>query len=284
MQKTIITCDHCGKKVPNDYHKNYALMFCNAASGNGDRDYLHACSREHLGFAVAKTFGIPIDGNLIAKLEAVSAHRDSLASDADERLTQLQEARKQIETLKQQLMHAIDSGDVARMQLAHTTPPPNVGGKTPADVASVAFARALGLAEDTTLQGSESAKAWDAAARAVLSAFAPNTTQAVKETLGRVRGAIAGLVACESNGTIRRLATLDIIDDELSALPAADLTGPKKPTKPLADHVHELGSCSFCEKRASRAIATNCTICGCPNERAFLAPCIANGKHNFEAP
>lgn len=63
----------------------------------------------------------------------------------------------------------------------------------------------------------------------------------------------------------------------------ASLTGPKKPTKPVADHVHELGSCTYCDTKP-RTMVTNCTICGCPNERAFLDPCIANQKHNFEAP
>jgi hypothetical protein len=269
MLRQVITCDHCGKEVPNTYDGNYALTLCNAAGGNGDRDYLHGCSKEHLGFAVAKAFGIPIDGDwahtvgaLTKKLQEASAHRDNLARDADERLTQLQEARKQIETLKQ--------------QLAHTPPPPNVDGKTPADVAREAFAAVVQNHHE-----SEGVSGWDAAAYAVLSAFAPNPTQAVREALGRVRERIGSMT--EAPDEIR-FRCRRIIDAELSTLPAADLTGPKKPTKPLADHVHELGSCSFCEKRASRAIATNCTICGCPNERAFLAPCIANGKHNFEAP
>jgi hypothetical protein len=101
-----------------------------------------------------------------------------------------------------------------------------------------------------------------------------------------------------------------------------DLTGPKKPTKPAVevrfenvqidanvdapqpeklgrdklkiDHVHELGSCSFCDRRDDKKppagerapilLKQNCTICGCLNERAFLDPCVANGKHSFEAP
>jgi hypothetical protein len=276
MIKTIYTCDHCGKDVPNMYKALYSVMFTNAMGGHDD---VHGCSREHLGFAVARTFGIPIDGNLAAKLEAVSAHRDSLASDADERLTQLQEARKQIETLKGQLMHAIDSGDAAREQLAHTPPPPNVDGKTPADVAREAFQHVVQNHHE-----SEGVSGWNAAARAVLSAFAPDPTQAVMEALGRVRRDIAQRDVRKEHGQMATDMALAIIDDELSALPAADLTGPKKPTKPVSDRVHELGSRSFCEKKAPRAVATNCTICGCPNERAFLDPCIANGKHNFEAP
>jgi hypothetical protein len=220
MIKTIYTCDHCGKDVPNDYHKNYALMFCNAASGNGDSDYLHGCSREHLGFAVAKAFGIPIDGNwahtvgaLTKKLQEASAHRDNLARDADERLTQLQEARKQIAGLQE--------------QLAHTPPPPNVDGKTPADVAREAFAAAVQNHHE-----SEGVSGWDAAARAVLSAFAPDATQAVREALERVRRDIAQRDVRKEHGQMATDMALAVIDSEFSALPAANLTGPKKPTKP----------------------------------------------------
>jgi hypothetical protein len=261
MIKTIYTCDHCGKDVPNTYEGNYALMFCNAASGRGDSDYLHGCSHEHLGFAVAKAFGIPIDGDLAKRVDELQRkllHLPALEG-ASKNLTdncaryerERDEARKQVTELQE--------------QLAHTPPPPNVDGKTPADVAREAFATVVQNHHE-----SEGVSGWDAAAHAVLSAFAPNTTQAVREALGRVRERIE-----------KGWLVLNAIDAELSALPAADLTGPKKPTKPVADHVHELGSCSFCEKKAPRAIATNCTICGCPNERAFLDPCIANGKHNF---
>jgi DNA-binding Lrp family transcriptional regulator len=30
------------------------------------------------------------------------------------------------------------------------------------------------------------------------------------------------------------------------------------------------------------SVTTACTVCGCPNERAFLDPCVANQKHSFE--
>jgi hypothetical protein len=226
MITSKVTCDHCGKDVPNTYEDHFQVRFMYGSK----KPNIDACSEEHLGFAVAKAFGIPIDGNLAAKLEAVSAHRDSLARDADQRLTQLQEARAQIETLKQQLMHAIDSGDAAREQLAHTPPPPNVDGKTPADVAREAFQHVVQNHHE-----SEGVSGWDAAARAVLSAFAPDATQAVREALERVRRDIAQRDVRKEHGQMATDMALAIIDDELSALPAADLTGPKKPTKPLEE-------------------------------------------------
>jgi hypothetical protein len=57
-EKTVITCDHCGKEIHNNCDERFSHMGCNAASAMGTID---ACSREHLGLALAKAFGLPID-------------------------------------------------------------------------------------------------------------------------------------------------------------------------------------------------------------------------------
>ena len=54
-----ITCDHCGNEVPNVYNKRFTFMATNAAAQMGTID---ACSKEHLGIALAKMFGIGING------------------------------------------------------------------------------------------------------------------------------------------------------------------------------------------------------------------------------
>ena len=55
--KTVITCDHCGKEIHNNCDERFSHMGCNAAFAMGTID---ACSREHLGLALAKAFGLPI--------------------------------------------------------------------------------------------------------------------------------------------------------------------------------------------------------------------------------
>ena len=91
-------CDDCVAKLSPFIGEQWAASFLTVGP---NMPSIHGCSKEHLGFALAKAFGIPIDGNLAAKLEAVSAHRDSLANDADQRLTQLQQARATIEAYEQ---------------------------------------------------------------------------------------------------------------------------------------------------------------------------------------
>jgi hypothetical protein len=265
MIKSVVTCDHCGKDVPNTYSDHFHAVFMYASK----KPNVDACCEEHLGCAVAKAFGIPIDGDwahtveaLTAKLAAVEANLESVTIRANKSYEELEAKRTMVDGLADRCSWLEAENKTLR------TPPPNVDGKTPADVAREAFATVVQNHHE-----SEGVSGWDAAAHAVLSAFAPNPTQAVREALESVRERIE-----------KGWLVLNAIDAELSALPIADLTGPKKPTKPLTDRVHELGSCSFCEKKAPLAIATSCTICGCPNERAFLDPCTANGKHSFEAP
>jgi hypothetical protein len=272
MIKTIYTCDHCGKDVPNTYNDRFHAVFMYASK----KPNVDACCEEHLGFAVAKAFGIPIDGNQAMLLDEYRASNAALTKSVEQLRAEWNELHGHYTAAKAEIRSLQE-------QLAHTPPPPNTDGKTPWQVAFVAFAHEMGLNADVGMVGHESVRAWDAAAHAVLSAFAPDATQAVREALGRVRERIAGMGFGEAERSLHEYV-LGAIDAELSTLPAADLTGPKKPTKPVADHVHELGSCSFCEKKAPRAIATNCTICGCSNERAFLELCRGDAKHNFDAP
>lgn len=263
MLRQVITCDHCGKDVPNTYEGNFALTLCNAAGGNGDKDYLHGCSREHLGFAVAAAFGIPIDGSLVTKLDAAAATMEKLGGRCRELEARLAHEESRIPAMVAALDQKQAQIVALQEQLAGTAPPPNVDGKTPGQVAYEAYVAGVSWHKDAP-PWSEMGdvvsvqEAWEAGARAVLSAFAPDPTQAVRAALGRVRERV-GEISEETNGfrsdpLIDKALALAIIDDELSTLPAANLTGPKKPTKPLIEHAHEVGSCSHCD-------SNQCTDC-----------------------
>jgi hypothetical protein len=64
----VYTCDHCGDECDGSIS---ASIY--GVDGRPNSRYVgdphHGCSREHLGFDLAKTFGIPIDGDLTAKLD-----------------------------------------------------------------------------------------------------------------------------------------------------------------------------------------------------------------------
>jgi hypothetical protein len=233
--KTVCNCDHCGTEIPFTSNKVFAMMGTDAAYSVG---HVHGCSKEHLGFAVAKTFGIPIDGDLAGKVDELKAHsnrvgrmletsqKELVAAQSHKMTAQssLDTAKDRIQRMEQDLGEKAAQIATLQEQLAHTPPPPNVNGKTPADVAREAFQHVVQNHHE-----SEGVSGWDAAARAVLSAFAPDPAQAVREALGRVRERIE-----------KGWLVLNAIDAELSTLPAADLTDPQKPTKPI---VVECGEC-----------------------------------------
>jgi ribosomal protein S13 len=68
--KRTITCDHCGKETKDTVEMALPYGFRPAEYVP---DYVHGCSKEHLGFALAKAFGISLDGKTIARIADLEA-------------------------------------------------------------------------------------------------------------------------------------------------------------------------------------------------------------------
>ena len=60
--KVMYTCDHCGKEVSPYIGKQWKASFLTVKL---DIDDIHACSKEHLTLALAKTFDIPLDASTL---------------------------------------------------------------------------------------------------------------------------------------------------------------------------------------------------------------------------
>jgi len=120
--KTVITCDHCGKEVPNVYDKRFSFMACNAAAELGTID---ACSKEHLSLAMAKILGIPVDATTVSIVKE-SNNRLEMARQAT---IERDEARKQVYELEKACTDHRDAHDAARNELrSHGTKPKNLPG------------------------------------------------------------------------------------------------------------------------------------------------------------
>jgi hypothetical protein len=258
MQQVITTCDHCGAEL-----RNYigSLWRASLLTIGANMDDVHGCSKEHLGFALAKAFGIPIDTNTLTlvtqKNEALEAARD-IAIKRDEACAEVDRLSRRIAELEKRLV------------------PPTVDGKTPGVVAREAW-----HGEDEPDDDAGILVDWENAAQAVLRAFGQNAAEA----LGRVRERLVGMGVTPAEESLRAdfLSVIDsalitvygvcpkckgrgempvdapdgmkglisdcdtckgmgrIIDDELAKLGGT--------TKPFTDHVHEVGSCTHCDTR-----------------------------------
>lgn len=203
--KRLISCDYCGTSVPDTYEGHFRACFVLAAT----EPDIDACSREHLGFAIAKAFGIPIDGNLGLRLEektrecmAAVSKSDGRGEDIrrmqqeiDERSNAERELEKQIVALNRALDEKSKLVGTDRMEataailengrlqsrIAELTAPVVVDGKTPGQVAHEGFheewAKPKKFREDTPFpqQSLEVRKNWEAAAAAVIRAFGPQS-------------------------------------------------------------------------------------------------------------
>ena len=281
---TTYTCDHCGGACSGHI---YASLW---DAGDETKGYKHTrldgCTQEHLGLVVAKSFGIPINRQveLVIQLEARNTR---LNKDFNEAQDELHAAKTRITELEQ--------------RLAERSVLVDADGKTPGFVAREVFMRNVPDLDSRTIGGG-SESAWQGAALAVLRAFGNGA-----KALQRVRGALLeNSHPCDGDEGYQVIDTEDattIIDDEFAKLSApanpneprtivvrkgdkivfegapiqepeggwlslngpTNFTPPIKPTKPLV-------------------MVANCTICGCPNERAFLEMCRGDAKHKFEAP
>ena len=92
-EKTVITCDHCGIPVENTTKSRFTAMPVNAAY---DMPTIDGCSKEHLGLALAKAFGLPIDAKAAdlfvehAKSEARRVFLETEAKRLEARIAELE--------------------------------------------------------------------------------------------------------------------------------------------------------------------------------------------------
>jgi hypothetical protein len=299
--KTVYLCDHCGAECSGDQYASIGQW----------NEPVHGYSKERLGFALAKVFGISLDGKAIARITELE---QQLAGEIKER--------------------QVCQGNMRELEkrLAEATAVPTADGKTPGEVAyetwrilpGVRFQYAKTKEWDNLAQFER--EEWEAIARAVLRAFptrvdervtapmsfdfyfgdlvipghiSPDELQAMieasvgkqieahtktferdvnqrtAEALGRVRERIRFAETHwhqdinKNDAMVDKATTLAIIDAELAKLGAQNITDPSKPTKPISDHVHELGSCTHCDtqgitdtQKPTKPLAVACGDCG----------------------
>ena len=263
-EKTVITCDHCGIPVENTTKSRFPrVAYVNEAY---DMQTIDGCSKEHLGLALAKAFGLPIDtkaADLFVEHAKSEAHRVFLETDV-KRL----EAR--IAELERQDRDAFTPNPISMMVDSWANPQKEwdaANGKTPGQVNYAAF-------RDGVMNHHEmdTVDEWEA--------------DALRRARARIEAAPVAAGACRI-----KEGALAIIDDEIAKLEAKpagkapecflcgkgphDHTmmvleslpeqfevkwcngrrqnfGTEKPAwwdVPKSDHVHELKSCSFCDKQ-----------------------------------
>lgn len=165
--KTIYTCDHCNKPVEFGQRTLYLATFNYAVYDMPD---LHACSKTHMGLALAKAFGLPMDNNALrlvtekndaldaaraaiiecdnmrarlSKLEAQNHHAGELLAKAQARVAELEQAWDM-------LKKSLDESDLQRNEglakiadlekrLAEATEPPRITIPTKPTKPLVAF-------------------------------------------------------------------------------------------------------------------------------------------------
>ena len=267
-EKTVITCDHCGVTAENTMKFRFTAMFVNGAY---DMPNLDACSREHLGLALAKAFGLPIDAKA-AELFVEHAKSEARRVFLE---TEVKRLEARIAELERQDRDAFTPNPISMMVDSWANPKKEwdaANGKTPGTLARDVFCQ--GVPDlDSRVIGGAAAKSWELAAQAVLRAFGQprQTTQDAVEALPRVRDRVSNEIHYEHKCLI-----LDIVDDELAKLetkPATNaeavamyeatkdaarrafpdepqaITLPTKPTKPLRERLEELAS--YWEKGAA---------------------------------
>jgi TolA-binding protein len=92
--KAVYTCDHCGADVSQYVGEQWAAHIFTVGPNMPN---LHGCSKEHLGFALAKAFGFP--ANLISAMGQLDEARQSHAareSEANKRIASLEASEKAV--------------------------------------------------------------------------------------------------------------------------------------------------------------------------------------------
>lgn len=212
--KTVYTCDHCGKEVPRYIGEQWRASFLTV----GDTiDDIHACTKKHLGAALAKLFGL---GQLPAN-SCTDAERQQYEITIRQKNERIAELEKQLA-------------------------PIDVDGKKPGDVNYEAF-RAAVMAQGA----SDPMPKWELAAQAVLRAFGgkriseleaergklhADARHIAREALGRAREQINSMNDPETMNAWTPYAAVRVIDAEFAKLDdpqsSATFTDPTRPTKP----------------------------------------------------
>jgi hypothetical protein len=75
----VYKCDHCGAKVSPYINEQWRASFLTVGANIDD---VHACSKEHLGLALAKTFGIDVNWKMVDEIERCKKRIAELEKDA----------------------------------------------------------------------------------------------------------------------------------------------------------------------------------------------------------
>jgi len=226
--KTVITCDHCGIPVENTTKSRFTAMPVNAAY---DMPTIDGCSKEHLGLALAKAFGLPIDAkaaDLFVEHAKSEAHRVFLETDV-KRL----EAR--IAELERQDRDAFTPNPISMMVDSWANPQKEwdaANGKTPGQVNYAAFRDGVMNHHEMDIVDDELAK-----------------------LEAKPAGKAPECFLCGKGPHDHTMMVLESLPEQFEVKwcnGRRQNFGTEKPAwwdVPKSDHVHELKSCSFCDKQ-----------------------------------
>lgn len=219
--ETIYKCDYCNANVSPYVGKQWrATLFTVGPS----MDDIHACSKEHMGVALAKAFGIGIDSKcleLLANATAEIINEKGKRSEAEIDARLLRERLSDLEARTP----ANQCTDAERMQFEITIEQKNKR-----------------IAELERRQEAE----------AVFHAFGPTIIkQAVVEALERLRKRLMPTDLSE-HYNINTQTIQEAFDAETTFLEA--------PT-PVRGHVHGLGSCAHCDTKDFTEPHDGCLDC-----------------------
>jgi hypothetical protein len=216
--EVIITCDHCAAKVPEKDTFSCVVWF-----GMAREKDTYGCSKEHLGLAVAKVFGVIVDGNMVA-----------LAKESNDRLLGWNEA----------LNLGLEEGAKLKARIAELERYVTDGMEVREGLKQRIVDLEQKLREAHSLIDGGRLGALHAEGRVAYEAWKnhPNTIQAKKDR-GCEYPDWEGLAAAEQDewATIERAVI-------------ASLTGPKKPTKPAIEIRIETGGRSLTDPECVAAL------------------------------
>ena len=264
-EKTVITCDHCGIPVENTTKSRFTAMPVNAAY---DMPTIDGCSKEHLGLALAKAFGLPIDtkaADLFVEHAKSEAHRVFLEADVkrlEARIGEIEQMAARIAELEQQkalLGNALQGGayDVKDLcaRIAELEKRSHMVVPNPISMMVESWANPQ--------------KEWDAAngktpGQVNYAAFRDGVMNhhemdIVDDELAKLEAKPAGKAPecflCGKGPHDHTMMVLESLPEQFEVKwcnGRRQNFGTEKPAwwdVPKSDHVHELKSCSFCDKQ-----------------------------------
>ena len=241
-EKTVITCDHCGIPVENTTKSRFTAMPVNAAY---DMPTIDGCSKEHLGLALAKAFGLPIDAKAAglfvehAKSEARRVFLETEAKRLEARRVFLETEAKRLEAriaeLERQDRDAFTPNPISMMVDSWANPQKEwdaANGKTPGQVNYAAFRDGVMNHHEMDIVDDELAK-----------------------LEAKPAGKAPECFLCGKKPHDHTMMVLESLPEQFEVKwcnGRRQNFGTEKPAwwdVPKSDHVHELKSCSFCDKQ-----------------------------------